>query len=442
QRGVLYRQRFNLHIGTHREFDQVGGGLRSVAAEDAIHVRSFVLHRSNVLDLFQFVFPVRGRIEELRFDDVGSGYAGFQCNRRVECNELAVIHDSDAITKAISLVHVMRGDQNGQRLPVLDLSQHLPDSDSRDGIESRGRLVEKEYLRVVHQSAGDFQAPPHAAGKRLGLGVAPLQQIHGSKQVLDIALPIFGGNAVQLGVNTEVLLDGQVDVAGQRLRNHTHTLARCVRFFRHVEAVDQRPPAGDGQQRSHHADQRGLTRAIRPEQTKNLALLYAERNIVHGGEVAILLGDVVHHDGVAAGRSFAVGRRLRLGTEPTHRATFSRFFGSRTSAVMPGTSAPSGLSTLSFKPMVLMSRLRRLTSRWVAKSLSTALKMTVPLIGLPAGKRTVSFWPSEMKRASVSGASARTQVSPKSMMVTIGVPGLTTSPWRVARTDTVPLTGA
>ena len=47
-----------------------------------------------------------------------------------------------------------------------------------------------------------------------------------------------------------------------------------------------------------------------------------------------------------------------------------------------------------------------------------------------------------MKRLSVSGASARTQVSLKSMMVTMGVPGFTTSPWRVARTETVPLTGA
>jgi len=34
---------------------------------------------------------------------------------------------------------------------------------------------------------------------------------------------------------------------------------------------------------------------------------------------------------------------------------------------------------------VLMSRLVRLTSRWVAKSLSTPLKMTVPSRTLPEG---------------------------------------------------------
>src|SRR5208337_3556749 len=200
--------------------------------------------------------------------------------------------------------------------------------------------------------------------------------------------------------------------------------------------------AGDGQQRGHHANQRGLAGAVRSEQTENLTLAHTKRNIVHCGEVAVLLGNVVDHNGIAAGRRFAVGCGLRLGGKPAHRAPCSIFLGSRTSAVMPGTSAPSGLSTFSFSPMVLMSRLRRLTSRWVAKSLSTALKMTVPSIGLPAGKRTWSFWPSDTKRACVSGASARTQVSPKSMMVTIGVPGLTTSPWRVARTETVPLTGA
>ena len=69
-------------------------------------------------------------------------------------------------------------------------------------------------------------------------------------------LRFFAGNVVQLGVDAQVLFDGQVEVAGQRLRDHAHGAARVVRIFRDVEAGDARRAGGDRHQRGHHADQR------------------------------------------------------------------------------------------------------------------------------------------------------------------------------------------
>ena len=60
------------------------------------------------------------------------------------------------------------------------------------------------------------------------------------QQVVDVALAIFGGNAVQLGVNVQVLFDRQIDVAGQRLRNHAHAMPRGIGILGDIEAVDQR----------------------------------------------------------------------------------------------------------------------------------------------------------------------------------------------------------
>src|ERR1039457_2867315 len=97
--------------------------------------------------------------------------------------------------------------------------------------------------------------------------------------------------------------------------------------------------------------------------------MHVERNIVDRSEVTVLFRDVVHHNGIAAGRRIAGGAGLRLWTEPAHRAPFVSCCGSRTSAVMPGTSAPSGLSTFSLRPMVLMAGLGGVAPRGVAKPL-------------------------------------------------------------------------
>ncbi len=54
----------------------------------------------------------------------------------------------------------------------------------------------------------------------------------------------------------------------------------------------------DRNERSHHADQRGFPRSVRTEQAEDFFLLHVEGNVIDRGEVAILLDDMVHFDGV------------------------------------------------------------------------------------------------------------------------------------------------
>ena len=191
------------------------------------------------------LLPVRRRVQELRFDDVGSRHAGLQRGRRIERHQLAVIDDGDAVAQAVGFVHVVRGDQDGERAAVLDLGQHLPDGDARDGIEAGGRLVEEEDLRAVHQAARDLQTAPHAAGERLGLRVAPLRADRPwSSSSSMLRLRSSARHAVELGVDVQVLFDGQIDVAGHRLRNHAHAVARVVGLLGDVEAVDEGATGG------------------------------------------------------------------------------------------------------------------------------------------------------------------------------------------------------
>ncbi len=80
--------------------------------------------------------------------------------------------------------------------------------------------------------------------------------------------------------------------------------------------------------------------------------------------------------------------------------------GTSTSAVIPGTKRSPGLGIRSLMRMVLMSRLSRLTSRWVAKSPSAVLTITLPVHPTPLGMRTFSWSPMATASAWVSGMGA------------------------------------
>ena len=90
----------------------------------------------------------------------------------------------------------------------------------------------------MHEAARDLEPPPHAAGKGFGLRVAPLYQVNSLKHFVDILLALGARNAVELGIDHQVFLEGEVLVTGQRLGNDTDHAAHIVRIFDHVVPSD------------------------------------------------------------------------------------------------------------------------------------------------------------------------------------------------------------
>ena len=150
----------------------------------------------------------------------------------------------------------------------------------------------------MHEAARDFDAPAHAAGQVLHLGVAPPGQLDGLEQGVDQLLALRARHAVQLREDDQVFHDAQLEIAGHRLRNDPDRAPHAVGLLHHVESVDDRGPRRRRQQRHEHADQGGLARAVRPEQPEDLALLDAKGDAVDGREVAELLDKVVDVDRV------------------------------------------------------------------------------------------------------------------------------------------------
>ena len=113
------------------------------------------------------------------------GTDGLQLEGRVEGLQLAVVDDGDAVAELVGLVHVVRGQEDGEIALGLDLAQHLPDRHPRHRVEAGGGLVEEEDPRLVHEAAGDLHAPAHAAGEVLHRSRPPLGELHGREQLVD-----------------------------------------------------------------------------------------------------------------------------------------------------------------------------------------------------------------------------------------------------------------
>jgi hypothetical protein len=74
-----------------------------------------------------------------------------------------VIDDRDAVAQLVGLVHVVRGDEDGQIALRLDPLQHRPHRGARHRIETGRWFVEEKDARLVDQPACDLDAATHAA---------------------------------------------------------------------------------------------------------------------------------------------------------------------------------------------------------------------------------------------------------------------------------------
>ena len=69
---------------------------------------------------------------------------------RAESDRLAMIDNGYTIAKALSLVHVMRGEQDGAA-GLLEFLDQFPELASSLRIESGGRFIEKKKIRIADQ---------------------------------------------------------------------------------------------------------------------------------------------------------------------------------------------------------------------------------------------------------------------------------------------------
>jgi hypothetical protein len=168
---------------------------------------------------------------------------GLEVLRRVDRDDLPVVDDGDAVA-VLRLVHVVRREEDRDVLAPFQVVDVLPDRGPGLGVEANRRLVEEQHAGGVQQAAGDLQAALHAARVGADHGPAPVPQVHHVEDELHPRVQLRPGHAVQVGVEPQVLLAGQVAVERRVLEHQADVPADRVPLPPHVVSGHPRGPRG------------------------------------------------------------------------------------------------------------------------------------------------------------------------------------------------------
>ena len=197
--------------------------------------------------------------------------------RLVERQDAALAHQRHA-RAALGFVEVGRGHEDRDALRQ-ELGQQAPELAARHRVDARGRLVEQDDLRLVHQRARERQLLLHAARQALGQPRPERRQLHHVEQPVP-ALAVVR-HAVDLGEEGDVLVDREVAVEAELLREVAHLRRDRVVLPDRVVAEHADGAAGGLEQPAQQPDRRRLARAVRADEAEHLALADGVR---HAGD--------------------------------------------------------------------------------------------------------------------------------------------------------------
>ena len=194
--------------------------------------------------------------------------------------------DGDLGAQRLHVVHLVAGQQHGGAVGG-ESAQHLVHVLAARRVQAVGRLVEYQQPRPDQQGGGEPDPLPHAEGEAAHLVVRDIREPDLRQCVIDLRLLAVAAQSRQFG---EVAPRGQRGVD-----------AGAVDEARHAVGHEQRTPGGlakhlegalvGGGQAKQDAEQRGLARAVRPDQAVDLPCRDIEVNAIECYDVAEVLRD-------------------------------------------------------------------------------------------------------------------------------------------------------
>src|SRR4028119_595174 len=219
---------------------------RTSRASSVLKVRSV---RSIAYDLHVDLFDVRRVVPLL------------QPEARPLRDDLAAVDKRYLLAERLGLFQVVRREQDGHPAAV-QLPDVAPQAVAQLDVNTRGRLVEEEDLRVVHEGPGEHHAPLHPAGEGVRPLVPLLDEAEPFEQLRSLVFGLLLRDAVVAGVEDEDLLDGKELVEVYLLRRDAYHAPRLLELREGVLPVDLDGARVRPRQADDAVDERGLARPV------------------------------------------------------------------------------------------------------------------------------------------------------------------------------------
>lgn len=237
-------------------------------------------------------------------------------------DDAAAFEDHHAVADLADDRHLVGDQHDGQAQPAVDVAQQREDRLGALRVQRRGGFVAEQYLRLVHQRAGDADALFLPAGELRRIGVAFFLQADQLQQPGDPLLDPCPGHPGHPQRQGDVLPHGlgrhQVEV----LEDHADASAQGDQALAVVAAdvfvVDQHLPLAGTLQAIEGADQRGLSGAAAADDAEHFAAADFQVDLPQGlDSTGVALAQAVETDvrrgGARVGRVGNGSRGSRLG---------------------------------------------------------------------------------------------------------------------------------
>ena len=146
---------------------------------------------------------VVGRVKE---NHVTTNFV-FQFGRCTKCDEIALIHDGEAIT-TLGFFHQVRRYEDRDVLFVTENLQILPQITASAGIETRRRLIQQQDAGMVQESFSELNPALHASGERLDAFLGTICETDAREYFFDTASQSGAAEAVQVSLMPQVFISG------------------------------------------------------------------------------------------------------------------------------------------------------------------------------------------------------------------------------------------
>ena len=215
-----------------------------------------------------------------------------------------VIHQRNAVA-ALGLVHEVGRDEDRHLVSARQIDEQLPEGIARHRIDARGRFVQDQQFRRMHQRHRQRQALAHAERQFVGHGIGRAVQPETGQKFAYPRRDRRFRHAEQARMQHQVLLDAEFGVQRKRLRHVADTPPRGD--VARVHFLPEQPgfALARRQQAGEHLHGGGLAAAVGAEEAENLAAVDAEVDVVDRREIAEAHGQVARFDG----NILAIGKR-------------------------------------------------------------------------------------------------------------------------------------
>ena len=182
------------------------------------------------------------------------------------------------VRTAFGLVHVGGAHHHAQLLVPHQLQQDLPQITTRKRIHPHAGLIQQQQFGRSHQRAGQAQFLFHAARKLAGGTCREARQIRHRHQPGKAFAAHCLRHAMQVSVQVQVLLHAQILIQAKALWHVADAILHGLGVAGHIQPQHVETALVRCQQSGHHPHQRGLARAVRPHQGRELPLGHRQRH--------------------------------------------------------------------------------------------------------------------------------------------------------------------